>query len=169
VGGGAGRLARRQLDHALRLAETRELLARRAEGLARSTRLLGKLPRNARYAGFTRQLPGDLANTYPAGVRFNSAGFPDFRPYATRRVELDGLTGGRGDFARANAASGLRQTPRGMTWHHVEDGRTLLLVPTRLHQAVGHTGGAKIVQVLSGLSDAERSEWIAWLQGETPP
>jgi hypothetical protein len=34
---------------------------------------------------------------------------------------------------------------------------------------VGHTGGAKIIRVLSRLSDAECREWLAWLQGETPP
>ena len=55
-----------------------------------------------------------------------------------------------------------------MTWHHVEDGRTLLLVPSDLHAKVGHTGGARIIGLLNSLSPSERQEWIAWLQKGMP-
>lgn len=34
----------------------------------------------------------------------------------------------------------------GYTWHHVEDGKTMMLVPTDLHQAVRHTGGAALLR-----------------------
>lgn len=37
-------------------------------------------------------------------------------------------------------------TPAGYTWHHVEDGRTMLLVPSDLHSAVRHTGGASLIR-----------------------
>ena len=30
----------------------------------------------------------------------------------------------------------------GYTWHHLEDGKSMILIPTELHQAVKHTGGA---------------------------
>ncbi|WP_442961226.1 HNH endonuclease signature motif containing protein, partial [Pseudogracilibacillus sp. SO30301A] len=41
---------------------------------------------------------------------------------------------------------GLKSTPSGYTWHHVEDGRTLMLVLTDLYQAVRHTGGAALIR-----------------------
>jgi HNH/ENDO VII superfamily nuclease len=45
------------------------------------------------------------------------------------RVHVDGLTGEMDDDApAANAAAGLDRTPRGYTWHHVEDGKTMELV-----------------------------------------
>jgi hypothetical protein len=83
-----------------------------------------------------------LAQEFPRGVRYTRAGYPVFTPYATERVHVDGLTGRmRVDEPAANAAAGLDHTPRGYTWHHVEDGKTMELVPTRLHEAVAHTGG----------------------------
>ena len=36
--------------------------------------------------------------------------------------------------------------PTGYTWHHVEDGKTMLLVPSDLHGAVRHTGGASLIR-----------------------
>jgi hypothetical protein len=87
-------------------------------------------------------ISGDLASKYPNGVKFTKEGFPDFIPYAKVRVKIDGLKGNTtSDFTAANRAAGLKQPPSGYTWHHVEDGRTMMLVPTDLHQAVRHTGG----------------------------
>lgn len=37
-------------------------------------------------------------------------------------------------------------TPAGYTWHHVEAGRTMLLVPSDLHGTVRHTGGASLIK-----------------------
>jgi hypothetical protein len=75
------------------------------------------------------------------GIPFNSSGFPDFSSVAIETVHID-YTGTRaGDFAAANEAAGLASTPEGYTWHHVEDGRTMQLVPTDIHRATGHTGG----------------------------
>lgn len=37
---------------------------------------------------------------------------------------------------------------RGYTWHHVEDGRTMQLIPQRLHNAVRHTGGCAVIKYL---------------------
>jgi len=111
----------------------------------------GRKPINWRFAGKTYRLDGELAKKYPGGVTFKRSGYPDFSPYSRLRVTdtRGALTGiiGR-DSAFANAASGLKKTPAGFTWHHVEDGRTLLLVPSDLHKAVRHTGGAALIRAL---------------------
>jgi filamentous hemagglutinin len=87
------------------------------------------------------------------GLRFKNTGYPDFEPYAmtlpngrkTVRIELTGSR--RADAALANKAAKLEETPEGYTWHHVEDGSTMMLVPLDLHRVVGHTGGAaKLVE-----------------------
>ncbi len=101
---------------------------------------------NKQYAGKIYKLGGALAKKYPNGVKFTKAGFPDFSPYAKVRVIVNGLKGTSTDFAAANKAAGFKSTPNGYTWHHVEDGRTMLLVPTELHSAVGHTGGASLLR-----------------------
>ena len=46
------------------------------------------------------------------------------------------------DFQRANAEIHEPDTPEGFTWHHVEDGKTLELIPTELHRRLSHTGSA---------------------------
>jgi hypothetical protein len=92
-------------------------------------------------------IPADverLAKTYPNGVRFTRAGYPVFTPYAVERVKVDGLDGIMDhDNPKANAAAGIpgKDPPDGFTWHHVEDGRTMELVPSDLHENVQHTGG----------------------------
>jgi hypothetical protein len=91
-------------------------------------------------------LDGDLATKYPAGVRFTPQGFPDFRPYKVAEVEIDGLRATKWDIKKANEAFGWDRTPVGYTWHHVEDTRTLQLIPEDLHDAVRHTGGQAIIR-----------------------
>jgi hypothetical protein len=86
-----------------------------------------------------------LADSYPNGVRFTRNGYPVFTPYSVKRVEVDGLTGGSSDFAAANRAAGYPRTPTDYTWHHVEDGRHMELVPSDLHGAVRHTGGVAAI------------------------
>jgi hypothetical protein len=46
----------------------------------------------------------------------------------------------------ANRALGLRQTPPGLVWHHVEDGTTMILIPRDLHAAIRHTGGSAVIR-----------------------
>ena len=80
-------------------------------------------------------------------MRYTRAGYPVFSPYAEKTVVVDNLTGDRpADFAAANDAIGASRTPRGYVWHHVEDGRTLELVPKDLHEAVRHTGGVPAIK-----------------------
>lgn len=78
------------------------------------------------------------------------SGYPDFRPFldhpsGVRSVEV-ASTGRRSDDNRlANAAVGHPEwgdrSPRGWTWHHDQDGRTMQLVPRAIHQRYGHRGG----------------------------
>ncbi len=46
------------------------------------------------------------------------------------------------DSALANKQAGLSSTPDGYVWHHVEDGKTMQLIPKNIHNKFPHTGGA---------------------------
>jgi hypothetical protein len=90
-----------------------------------------------------------LARDYPRGVRYTRAGHPIFTPYADKRVVVKGLTGEmKDDVPAANAAANIPgdKTPAGYTWHHVEDGKTMELVPKLLHKTVTHTGGRSAIR-----------------------
>jgi len=98
----------------------------------------------ARTAGPIRN--SHLANkAHPkTGVPFDEAGCPDFSAYRHPdvpdvRIELSGKRST--DFARANAAAGLKETPAGYTWHHNQDKGLMQLVETEIHKHTGHTGG----------------------------
>ncbi|XXY20357.1 RHS repeat-associated core domain-containing protein [Sorangium sp. So ce216] len=102
-----------------------------------AARIGGRIPINSQWAG----------KVHPSGVRYTTHGFPDFSPFAKARVEIEGLTGNYArDAAMANRAVGLKATPDGYVWHHVEDARTMLLVPRDIHQTARHTGGAAIIR-----------------------
>jgi RHS repeat-associated protein len=102
---------------------------------------------NKKYAGKTYHLSGKLAKKYPKGVKFKKTGYPNFSPYAKIKVKVKGLKGNTGsDFTASNKAAGIKKKPAGYTWHHVEDGKTMMLVPTDLHSAVKHTGGAALLR-----------------------
>jgi RHS repeat-associated protein len=75
------------------------------------------------------------------GIPFKN-GFPDFSSVAIDEVKLANLSGTAKDFDLANKAAGYANTPSGFTWHHVEDGAGMQLVPTDIHSATGHTGGS---------------------------
>jgi hypothetical protein len=84
---------------------------------------------------------------HPAGIWFNHHGFPDFSPVADLIIEVKGLTGDTAiDVRLANEEAGFTRTPDDYTWHHVEDGLTMMLVPKGIHSKVGHTGGAAILR-----------------------
>lgn len=67
------------------------------------------------------------------------------------------------DFKAANEKIGLSgaNPPDGYTWHHLEDGKHMLLVDSSVHDATlggfPHTGGASIVKIIKG---AMRNEII---------
>ena len=56
-----------------------------------------------------------------------------FEPYAIDRVEVPDLIGDAYyDFIKANKKANYTSTPQGYTWHHVEDGKTMILVPSEI-------------------------------------
>ena len=104
---------------------------------------------NKKYAGTVYKLSGELAEEFGEGIRFSKYGFPDFSEHAIKTTKVQGLTGKYAKDAKlANAKVGLKSTPKGYTWHHVEDGRTMQLIPQRLHNAVRHTGGCAVIKYL---------------------
>jgi hypothetical protein len=97
----------------------------------------GRAPINSKYAG----------GVHPSGVEFTAEGFPNFGPFSKAEVQIKGLTGNvTKDSALANQAMGYPSTPKGFTWHHVEDASTMQLVPSSLHELVRHTGGAAVIR-----------------------
>ena len=100
-------------------------------------RINGRSPINSKYAN----------QTHPSGVRYNENGFPDFSPHAKAEVNINGLTGNYvKDAAMANKSVGLKSTPDGYVWHHVENAKTMQLIPRDIHNAARHTGGAAVIR-----------------------
>lgn len=125
-------------------------------------KLMGRLEKAAgglglpaeRGLGAARNSAGELriinkrlaGQTHPVTkVPFDADGFPDFSNVATKRVYVKQV-GTDADAIAANRAAGLAATPKGYTWHHHQDGETMLLVPSNIHLRTGHTGGAAFVR-----------------------
>ncbi len=96
---------------------------------------------------------------HPTGVRFTPDGYPDFEPFAVQKVEISQIGNNLLDFKAANIEAGIgagsqshyRKMP-GYTWHHHQNGTTMLLVPTKIHGApLSHSGGAEIARKVGGL------------------
>lgn len=84
-------------------------------------------------------------------IYMNKSGFPVFDKYSIARVVVDNLTGEGTDISLANKMFyGSGGKLGGYTWHHLEDGRTLILIPTELHEAYRHTGGASLLRNCTG-------------------
>lgn len=152
---GASRVNRARADISQSIAKYRDDISRRAIGLPvgyRGPQVIGdRMPRSYLYAdsiySFKRSKPrryASLAAKYPRGVAFDAYGFLDFSPYATATVEIDMKGNRTTDFRDANKKAGFRRPPKGYSWHHHQDGKTMQLVPTDLHKNVPHTGGVSI-------------------------
>ena len=107
------------------------------------------LDREGVYMGKTYDEWIRLDKAYPDGVRYTQAGFPDFSIYAYKdkmgnpiQVKLKELGGGN-DFNKANKILEERgiKLETGYTWHHIENTSELILVDTKIHDAIRHTGG----------------------------
>lgn len=135
------------------------------EGLDRTIAVLGKRPINAEYAGrvYFDEWSDALKAKYPDGIRYSYEGFPEFARYATAIVELEDGFGPtrRGDNRRARAQwleeTGEKPDEKNRTWHHHEDGRTLMLLPTDLHGNTYHSGGWTVTEKL-GTQRTEETE-----------
>lgn len=77
-------------------------------------------------------------------------GFPDFSPYSKHQVKIDMKGDYQQDFAQADAVVCGQfpgwQRPDDLTWHHSEDGVTMLLVPKDIN-SIPHTGGNALARV----------------------
>jgi hypothetical protein len=115
-----------------------------------TTKVNGRSTINSSSAGKTYPISAALQQKYNVtGVAFSAAGFPNFTPFAIKTVTPAGLTGDRAkDNGLANKAAGYTVQPANTVWHHVEDCVTMQLLPTDIHGAARHTGGAAII--LSG-------------------
>ncbi|WP_428659621.1 HNH endonuclease [Runella sp.] len=92
---------------------------------------------------------------YPNGVDFDEFGFARFEPYTLTingklaKVEVQTAGNRTADFSAADAIMGIDETYRQLnklTWHHLEDTKTMILVPFDLHSAVKHTGGVGVLK-----------------------
>ena len=100
---------------------------------------------------YTKNINGKNVN-----VTYSKEGYPDFSPYShpdyPDPVEINMTGNNYNDFKEANKAIGLSgaNPPDGYTWHHLEDGKRMLLVDSDIHDATSggfpHTGGASIVR-----------------------
>lgn len=126
-----------------------------------------------RVVGNSRYFPAgsEQAAKYPQGVEYtigpDDIKYPRFEKYAKATAKFDtptlesaldhtGLSGNYyWDSKLANAQCGFAQTPEGYVWHHVEDMKTMILVPQDLHSVamggMSHTGGASLIKALLGL------------------
>jgi hypothetical protein len=128
-------------------AQARQHAATTIETATEVKPVAGRLPQKHAYAG--KAFPADElpAKYRKKGLSFTKEGYPDFEPHAMqlpnggKRVQIE-YTGSRGaDSNAANKAAKLDDTPDRYTWHHLEDGKSMILVPTDLHKAVKHSGG----------------------------
>ncbi|WP_257150798.1 HNH endonuclease [Bacillus pseudomycoides] len=88
-------------------------------------------------------------------------GYPDFTPYAHPdippvTIKVHSPKNNQKDFEAANLEAGLSkgsnppvpnksQPPEGYTWHHHEDGKTMILVEEDIHDEFKHIGGQSTV------------------------
>ena len=97
----------------------------------------GRLPINSKWAG----------KTHPSGIAFDKQGSPKFESHSKASFNSSKLTGNYNkDAAAANKFHGLDKTPNGFTWHHHQDGKTMLLVPRKIHTACRHAGGCAMIK-----------------------
>jgi hypothetical protein len=87
-------------------------------------------------------------------VTYDPQGHPDFRPHAIASVEIEQVGDHYYDFKAANSKVGMPEAGakapiEGTVWHHVEDGRTMLLVPRSIHNVAEggfpHAGGVSAI------------------------
>ncbi|MGG1217944.1 HNH endonuclease [Priestia endophytica] len=88
-------------------------------------------------------------------------GYPDFTEYAHPTVkpveiEIASPTNRPLDYKNANIKAGLNkdsdppvaslnEAPEGYTWHHHQDGKTMVLVDKKVHREFTHAGGVSVI------------------------
>ncbi|MGY5582200.1 RHS repeat-associated core domain-containing protein [Vibrio cincinnatiensis] len=94
----------------------------------------------------------EVANYYDEGIRYTN-GYPDFSPLTKHQVEIESMSTDRNaNFKKADEklAEKLGVTRKEITkmrkaedlsWHEVEDMKTMQLMPREPHSKLGHIGG----------------------------
>ena len=116
----------------------------------------GRLVRNHKLAGKTvpiRKIAPELAFKYRKPIRFNKYGYPDFSKYSKMDIKTSKLTGNHSKDVRIVEKIVKQKHPKwkkrvGYTWHHHQDTKTMQYIPTDLHSAIPHSGGASRLKVL---------------------
>lgn len=126
----------------------------------RAARLRGPQYNNTPTSGPNGQWVGERGDSVwqPAGggppITYRN-GFPDYSPHSAGNVEIPVTGDTRTDFRLADQAQRQRlgdpnwERPNTHTWHHVEDGTTMQLIPKDVHATGGgastpHMGGASM-------------------------
>jgi len=78
-----------------------------------------------------------------SGVPFDKLGFPIFKG---PKFNIGKFVNRNLDEELANKLAGYPKTPKGYTWHHHQDGKTMQLVDQLIHSQTGHTGGYSLNQ-----------------------
>lgn len=174
IGGTAGAIM-----EAMRTGDTEMIIKAGAEGASEGFKFgaifgtVTGIANGIKIIGNSRFFPSgsEQALKYPEGVEFTTASngsqYPRFEKWAKATATFDlptaeaalnhtGLSGNYyWDAKLANAQCGFKQTPAGYVWHHVEDMKTMILIPQDLHSvAMGgmpHTGGASLIRAFLNL------------------
>lgn len=113
---------------------------------------LEKVPRGVK-ASSARKIAHNI------GIKVSDDGYPNFKPYAkgifkSKTMLLGDSSSNSSDFVAADKTLGISRAFRQnhkLTWHHGEDGYTMYLVPTDLHNAYRHRGGASLIRQFNSI------------------
>lgn len=98
-------------------------------------------------------LPKILKTSGGVDITFDTNGFPDFTDHVVlinkkkQLYEIDMQGNYSSDFSIPDAKAGITEKYRidnKLTWHHHQDGRTMMLVPRDINGGIRHTGGKSI-------------------------
>lgn len=169
---GLGVVGTKGLDKAVKAIKVGENVAEAAEvvGKGSSNAVKPRKPRQPNQKNWEknggtvkRNKDGSVTYTNKDGqsVKYRN-GYPDFSPYAhptvkAVEIKVSKPTNRKVDFREANKKAELDKNsnppvpasdkpPKGYTWHHHEDGKTIILVDKKIHDQFKHTGGVATVK-----------------------
>ncbi len=108
------------------------------------------------------QIPINSGGTLPKIMKTSSGidiiidanGFPDFTNHVVsingkkQYYEIDMQGNYTTDFSKSDALAGITEQYRidnSLTWHHHQDGKTMMLIPRNINGGIRHTGGRAVV------------------------
>lgn len=133
------------------------------KGIVESTKLIDNVrffpegtERAVKYSKGIEYTPGPGGKVYPRFEKYAIAEATFDMPTLEAAKNHTGLSGVYYyDAKLANEQCGFTETPKGYVWHHVEDMKTMILVPQDLHSVakggMSHTGGASLIRTYLGL------------------